>query len=216
MASDTALNLVNEVFVLTGDYTKVTTVVGSPADIAERVIRFMNITVNDLARKIDFPILENSFTGTGDGANSQFISSSLTFSPNSAISCTVNTYALEEVSRKRLNEARDTNDLSGVPQYFTTISGANNELGVDIYPTPSSGATIKVLASSNPTLFTVSDTSITEIDVNDLIVLGAIAHMDAFAGMERGYMQLYEAARNRHSTQMYGNQQFRITPEDYR
>ena len=216
MASDTALNLVNEVFVLTGDYTKVTTVVGSPADIAERVIKFMNITVNDLARKIDFPILESSFTGTGDGTNSQFISSILTFSPNSAISCTVNTYALEEVSRKRLNEARDTNDLSGVPQYFATISGANNELGVDIYPTPSNGATIKVLASSNPTLFTVSDTSTIELDVNDLIVLGAIAHMDAFAGMERGYMQLYEAARNRHSTQMYSNQQFRITPEDYR
>ena len=82
MASDTALNLVNEVFVLTGDYNKVATVVGTPADIAERVIRFMNIAVKDLARKIDFPVLESSSTGTGDGIQTEFISSITTASPD--------------------------------------------------------------------------------------------------------------------------------------
>jgi len=215
MASDTALNLVNEVFVLTGDYNKVATVVGTPADIAERVIRFMNIAVKDLARKIDFPVLESSSTGTGDGIQTEFISSITTASPYGVVSCTVDTYVLEEVGRKSLNEMRDSNAQSGVPQFFSVISGPSNELGVDIYPTPATGTAIRVLTTLNPTLFTVSDTSVTEIDANDLIVLGAIAHMDAFAGMERGYMQLYEAARNRHYTQMYGNQQFRITTEDY-
>jgi len=215
MASDTALNLVNEVLVLTGDYDKVATVVGTPANIAERVIRFMNIALEDITRKIDFPILANDFSGTGDGVQSIFLSAVTTASPHSAISCTVNTYVLEEVSRKRLNEMRDSNYTSGVPQFFCAVSGTNNELGVDVYPTPSNGSTVNVLAALNATKFTVADTSTTEVSANDLIVLGAIAHMDAFSGMERGYMQLYEAARNRHWTQMYGNQQYRTTIEDY-
>ena len=69
MASDTALVLVNRIFRATGDYTSVATVVGSPADIAERAIDFLNITLKDLARLIDFDVLAASFTGTGDGIN---------------------------------------------------------------------------------------------------------------------------------------------------
>jgi len=216
MPSNTALALVNEVLLLTGDYQPVTTVVGSPAGIAERVIYFMNITLKDLVRKIDFPILETSFQGNGDGVQTQYISSLIASNPNSAVSCTVDTNVLEATSRKRLNEMRDSKFLIGVPKYFTVIAGLSGELGVDIYPTPAAGSTITVLSSAQPTPFTVSDTSTTEISDNDLIVLGAIAHMDAFSGMERGYMQLYESARNRQWTQMYGNQQFRITTEDYR
>ena len=215
MASDTALVLVNRIFRTTGDYGSVATVVGSPSDIAERAIDFLNIALKDLTRLIDFDVLAASFTGTGDGINSQYISSGILASPDSAISVTVDTNIVEEVSRKKLNEMRDSQQLSGVPTYFCRVSDANNNLGVDIYPLPASGATIKVLAQQTPTLFTVADASTTEIDENELLVLGAIAHMDSFSGMERGYMQLYEASKNNLWVKNFSNQGLRVTTESY-
>lgn len=217
MASDTALNLVNRIFRLTGDYEPVATVVGSPAGIAERAIDFLNFTVNDLTRLIEFDVLHTSFTGTGDGSNFIFISSGITAAPDSAISATVDTNILEEVSRKRLHEIKAANELASThqPTYFARLSDADNALGVEIYPTPANGADITVLAQQSPTLLTVTDTDTTEITDNDLLVLGAMAHMDAYSGMERGYMPLYEEAKKRLWTNNYEHKNFAITTEDY-
>lgn len=216
MASDTLLNLVNRVLVTTGDYSKVTTVASSPANIAERIMHFLNMTAEDLARRIDFPELYTSFTGTGDGINSTFQSSLVTPSFGSMVSCIVGTIPLEEVSRKALEEERAMQTRAGLPAIFSRYIGAGQELGVDIYPTPASGSTINVLASIKPAQFSLIDSATIEINSSDLLVLGAIAHSDAFAGMERGYMQLYEVACNKEWRSLYDSQQLRVTPEDYR
>ena len=215
MASKTALDLVNEILVQVGDYSKIVSLANSPDNVAERTVNFMNLVLQDLVRKIDFPALSTSFTGTGDGVQHEFISAITTSSPHSAVACTVDTAVLEEVSRKHLNEMRDSQYASGRPAFFTTISGPSNELGVDIYPTPATGASIHVLSRLNPTPFTMVDTSTTELNADDLIVLGTIAYLDRFAGEERGFMRLYEASRDRLWTQMFSNQQYRIVTEDY-
>jgi len=222
MASETALALVNRIIRTTGDWqVPLSTVVGSPGSVADRAIDFLNWTLQDLCKIIEFDVLHASFTGTGDGVNSEFISSGINAAPDSAVTVTVDTNVLEEVSRRRLQEMRASNYLVSsnstlsVPTYYARTSDANNALGVDIYPTPASGAAITVLAQQSPTLFTVNDASTTEIAENDLLALGAIAHMDAFAGMERGYMQLYEDAKKRLWVNNYSNQQLKAVPEDY-
>lgn len=215
MPSETSLTLVNKVLRATGDYPPVATVVGSPANIAETIIDFINITITDLCRAIDFPVLNSSFSGIGDGVTTTFLSTVVTSRAYSAMSVTVGPYVLEEVNRRRLHELRTTGNISGVSQYYSAVSGANNELGVDIFPTPANGALIEVVSQSEPTLLTVADSSVTEIADNDLLVLGALAHMDAKDGMERGYMQLYEASKRRLWVQSYANEGVRTIPESY-
>lgn len=217
MASDTALNLVNRIFRLTGDYSPVTTVVGSPSQIAERAIDFLNITLQDLTKVVEFDILNTSFLGTGDGTNSVFIGTVTSADPGSTIVVTVGNQVLEEVTRRRMQELRTEVGAAYpyLPQYFTRVTDTAGNVGVDIYPTPAVGAIITVLAQQNPTLFTVSDTSTTEITNNDLLVTGAIAHMDAFSGMERGYMQLYEEQKKRLWVNTFEKRDIRITTEDY-
>jgi len=217
MASDSALTLVNRIFRLTGDYSSVATVIGSPADIAERAIDFLNITLRDLTRTIDFDILHNSFAGTGNGVDSVFASGVVASSPDSAISVTIDANVATEVTRKNLHEIRTVSATStSYPYYFCRTADATGALAVDIYPIPANGSAITVLSQQDPTEFTVADASVTEITDNDLLVLGAIAHMDAFSGMERGYMQLYEEAKKRLWLQTYEHQEVQISVEDYR
>jgi len=216
MASDTCLNLVNKVLRLTGDSEVVATVVGSPANIAERIIDFMNIVLQDVCKKIEFPELFTTFTSTADGTSSQYIAAGFTTRPRSGLTCTVDARLLEEVSHRRLHELRAQNSYTGLPVVYARIAGSNGELGIDVYPIPASGATITILAAKEPTLFTVTDSDTTEIQADDLLTLGAIAHMDAFSGMERGYMQLFEAAKNRTWKDTYEHQAYRVQPESYR
>lgn len=216
MASDTALNLVNRILRMTGDYTPLTTVVGSPANIAERYIDSLNITIDDARNHIDFEELRYDFVGTADGTNSVWDTSGANVEPSAAMTVTVDNNVLEEVSWKRMQDMRATNYITGQPAYFSRLSTATGNLSVDIYPTPANGATITIISSIRPTYFTVNDTDTTEINDNTLLVLGAIAHADAYAGMERGYMQLYM----RHIADRWVNRNrnlnIRIIPEDYR
>jgi len=216
MPSDTALTLVNKVLRITGDYEPVTTVVGSPANIAERIIDFLNITLDDIVRKIEFRELLTGFQAAGNGVDSEFIQNGVTARSRDIRSVFVDSNPrLEQVSETKFTEMRNTNAVSGVPAIFMAISGPNGELGVNIYPTPANGSTVSVAGSIQPTHFTVDDASTTEIMENDLFVLGAVAHSDAFSGMDRGYMQLYEAAKARAWHNIYEHQQFRIETEDY-
>jgi len=216
MASDTCLNIVNKVLRMTGDHEVITTVVGSPANIAERVIDFMNIVLKDICKKIEFPELFTAFTSTANGVDTQYVADGFVTRPRSGLTCTVDNTLLEEVSHRRLHELRAQNTYTGLPVVYARIAGVNGELGIDIYPMPPSGSTITILAAKEPTLFTVSDTSTTEVQADDLLELGAIAHMDAFSGMERGYMQLYEAAKSHTWKDTYEHQAYRIQPVSYR
>jgi len=215
MPSDTVLNFVNKCLRSTGDYEPLATVVGSPAAIADRIVDTMNLVLADICRKIEFPELEVSFTLAADGINSQYLASGFVTRPRSGLKLTCGIYPVEEVSTSRLNELRDQNTYSGIPQVFARIAGSNGELGVDIYPTPAAGLVLTLYAAQEPTKFTVADAAVTEIIADDLIELGTIAHMDAYSGMERGYMQLYEAAKNRAWKDTFEHQAFRVECEDY-
>jgi len=216
MPSDNALNLVNRVLRTTGDYQPLSTVVNSPAGIAERIIDYLNLVVEDLDRKIDWPVLYSSFIGTGDGAMTVFMSSGIPSSVNSAISCTIDRHVATEISRKALLEKRAQFPTAHGEYYFYRMAGVNNELGVDIYPAPANGSQVIVASTQRPTRFTVDDNSTTEIAADDLLVLGALGHLDAYDGVERGYFQLYEAEKNRMWTYMNSNSQYRVEPESYR
>jgi len=217
MASSTALDLVNQIIVMTGDYSKLSTVVNSPSNIAERIINFLNMAVRDIAKSADLPELRYDFVGTADGTNFIWDVTGADVRPDSAVVVTVNQYTMEEVSPGKLQMLRKEGSYNGGrSRFFARSASSSGLLSVELYPTPANGDTIEIVSYKRPTLFTVSDTSTTEIMNDDLLILGALAHMDAFDGLNRGYIQRYEVERNRARTQRWKNQQIRIQPEDYR
>jgi len=216
MSSDTVLNFVNKTLRITGDYEPLATVIGSPANIADRIVDYMNIVLDDITRKIEFRELITPFISIANGVDSEYITTILTTRPRSSLGLSIGTMPVEELAPIDLNKMRDQNlGISGT-QYYARISGPNGEAGVDMYPTPVQGTEIRLYASQEPTKFTVADASVTEVQADDLILLGTIAHMDSYSGMERGYMQLYEASKNRAWRDTYEHQQLRVQPESYR
>ena len=215
MPSDTVLNFVNKALRITGDYEPLGTVVSSPANIADRIVDYANIVLDDVTRKIEFSDLDLSFSVVATGIDNEYVVAGALTRPNSALTCTVGTTVLEEVSRQKLHEIRAQNLYTGQSRYFARFAGTIGELGVDIYPLPPAGETITVLGSLEATKFTVADASVTEIQADDLILLGIVAHMDSYSGMERGYMQLYEAAKARAWKDTFEHQALRVECEDY-
>jgi len=216
MPSDNALNLVNKVLVATGDYAKLTTVVNSPADIAERIINFANITLADIGRNVDMPIVRDVFTATGDGTNSIWESTqanSAAFNINYVV---VGQSRLRELTVAQLAEARATRSMVGLPQVFARRATGSGTMSIDVFPTPSAGTNIEVVSYKTPAQFTLSDTSTTEMNnIDDLLVLGCLMHMDAYDGMQRGYAALYEKAKLKLMQDTYKTTQIRIQPESY-
>lgn len=217
MASDTLLDIVNDILLMTGDHAKLASVIGSPANIAERYKAALNITIDDARVDILFPELQDDFSAVADGMNSQWEATSIVAEPGDVIAVSVGDNGdLEEITRALMQHYRSINYASGEPEYFTRgINSAGTGLMVDIYPTPPANEQITVIANKSPTYFILADTATTEINDNTLLQLGAIAHADAYAGMDRGYMQLYTSYKARKITHKNRNKQYRMTPEDY-
>lgn len=217
MASKTLLELVNEVLLTTGDYSKLTTVINSPGDIAERIMNFLNMTIEDIERTADMPELRYDFSVTADGVNSIWDAPGpVDVRPDSAVIVTVDKYSLEEVTPGMLHAMKAAGTVAQPPKFFARNASPSGLLSIEIYPTPASGSQIDIVAYKRATPFTLSDTATTELMNNNLLVLGALAHIDAYDGMQRGYMQLYQMAKQDMIAQRFKNMQIRITPEDYR
>jgi len=216
MPSANALTLVNRVLLTTGDFNQLTTIVGSPAAIGERIVSFLNLAVSDISRVMDFPILENVFSATGDGINSKWGTAiGSAGAANSVISCNVDLNKLEYVSPAQMVAYRNQLYV-GLPKFFTTSVVPTGELEVDIYPTPAAGSSISIIGYNDPAQFTNVDTSTTEFTgMDDVILLGALQHMDAYDGMNRGYAKLYADAKNKLLVHHNRNKQIRIMPESY-
>jgi len=216
MASSTALELVNRALITTGDYAKLNTVINSPADIAERIISFLNLVVADVGRIMDFPILSEVFNGISDGTSSKFQSSTGTgMAANSVRSCSVNGIRLELVTDAQLVSYR-ADGIAGLAQFFSITRLPTGELEADVFPTPASNLPVSIIASNDPSPFTLVDTSTTEYTgMDDILLLGVLQHMDAFDGLNRGYAKLYAEAKLKLYTHMNRNMQIRITPESY-
>jgi len=218
MPSDTALNLVNRVLRTTGDYPPITTLINSPSNIAAKIVDFMNLVVEDIDRKFEFNELQSSFQATANGTSSVFISANLLSKTSTGVDCLIDGIGrLTEVSPSRLAEMRATpSQFVAQPQYFARKSGLNDEIGVDIYATPANGSIITVTSFEKLNQFTLNDASTIKVNVDDMIVLGSLAHMDAYDNIERGYMQLYQKTKDDMWQKMMGNVQYRTEVEDYR
>jgi len=217
MASSTALTLVNRVLALSGDYSQLSTLSQSPADVAPRIVSMLNLVLDDIQKNIDFPSMKGQSVGIGDGVESVFVATAGGRRAYNIEYVIADRAHLEEVTQEKLWSLKAATAMAGNPQVFARTATADGQLAVDIYPTPAYGQQVIVGCTVLPTKFTVSDTSATELnDVDELLVLGAMAHMDAYDQRNRGYSAMYEAMKKKTFADTYKTQNVRITPEDYR
>ena len=212
----TALTLVNEVLLLTGDYQQVTTIAGNPANIGERIVGFMNLTISEIEKSANWPILRVNSKGTADGVSSTFsYTGSGSLNADAAVSVWIEGQGkLDEVTPAQFDEIFASTSITGLPSVFQRGATTTGLLEIQVYPTPTAGAIVNVSGYRRATRLTTVDTSTTELD-DDLIKYGTMMHMDAYDGMDRGYAQLFKESLNSYKTKMFSNQSIRIMPESY-
>ena len=64
MASSTTLELANKVLRGTGDADQLTTISGSVGGIGERIVEFLNLTIGDVEKAVNWPFLRVSAQGS--------------------------------------------------------------------------------------------------------------------------------------------------------
>jgi len=216
MSSSTALVLVNDVLSLTGDYQQITTIAGSAGGIGERIIGFMNLTISDIERKANWPELRVNSQGISDGISGVMDYSGIgDVRADSAVSVWIDGQAaMQEVTPEQFDIIVASQKLTGLPTVFQRGSTIDGLLEIQIYPTPASGTIINASAYKKATRLTTSDTSTTEID-DDLLRYGALMHIDAYDGMDRGYATLFKGALDASISKLYSNANYQIMIESY-
>lgn len=212
----TALSLVNEVLLLTGDNNALTTITGSVGSIGERIVGFMNLTISDIEKKANWPVLRSDSTGVADGINDKYdFVGTEDIRAGSAVSVWIeNLSQLDEVTPEQFDIIVASRKMTGRPAIFQRGVGTTGKLQIQMHPMPTSGDVIHVTAYMKATRFTNTDTSTTELD-DDLIRYGALMHMDAYDGQQRGYAALFRGAVNSAIAQMYSNTNYQMMVENY-
>jgi hypothetical protein len=203
MASSIALTVVNKVLSTTGDYSALPALTDSPANIAERVLDFCNITLADLEGASIWPALKVEGTFTGDGTTTAFTYLGAEDIPAHGISSVwvVGGDLLDELNTPQFDRVRAQGASGAAPKYFTR-SFVNNKPVVEIYPAPAAASTVRttMYRRATPLSYVASTTltpetwTTTEFDDN-LVVYGALMHLDAYDGMDRGYKVLYDGIK---------------------
>jgi len=211
-----ALTLVNEILLLTGDSSAITTISGSVGGIGERIVGFMNLTISAIERKANWPELRADSTGTGDGINNLFdLTGAEDVRADSAVSVWITGLRqIEEVTPEQYDIIIASQQLTGRPQIFQRGSSSTGKLEIKIFPVPASGDVINVSAYKRATRFTTTDTSTTELD-DDLIKYGTLMHMDAYDDMNRGYAALYKDELNSAMAKLHSNANYTTMVESY-
>ena len=208
MASSTGLVLVNRILSTTGDYENIADLTTSPAGIASKIIDFFNIIVSDMEQASEWPELriEEAFTAPApSGSNpTSFISVNTNDIPPNGVSnvWVVGGDLLDELSPSQFDKVVAQNASGTVPRYFRrSYDSATSKPTIDIYPAPVLNDVVKVsmyrratkLVITSPT-GTPADGGTTEFD-DGVLVYGVLAHMDAYDGVDGGYMNLYRAMK---------------------
>jgi len=216
MSSSTALALVNDVLLLTGDYSSLATVAGAPGDIGERIVGFLNMTIADIEKKGNWPELRVNAQGTADGITDiMSFSGTQDIRADGAVSCWIADQSLmDEVTPEQFDSIVASRKMTGLPKIFQRGSDVNGKLQVQIHPMPSAGDVVNVSTYKHATRFTTSDTSTTELP-DDLLRLGALMHMDAYDGMNRGYNTLFQDALAGSLAKLYSNMNYQVMVESY-
>jgi len=212
----TALVLVNDILLLTGDNAALTTISGSVGSIGDRIVGFMNLTISDVEKRANWPELRVNAQGISDGITGVMDYTGVgDVRADSAVSVRIDGQGLlQEVTPEQFDIIVAGNKVTGLPAIFQRGSTLGGALEIQIYPTPAVNTVIDVSAYKRATRFTTSDTSTTEID-DDLIRYGALMHMDAYDGMDRGYAALFKGSLDGAVLKLYSNANYQVMIEDY-
>jgi len=213
--SDTLLNLVNRVIRTTGDSKEISTVTGSL--IGERITDFLNQTLGDVEQVANWPRLRVNAQGIGDGADDIF---EFTGSDNVREDGPVDVWMpnispLEELTAAQFDKQLAMNN-SGTPLWFQRGVASSGLVQIQINPTPANGDTINMSAYKRATRFSsIVDTGTTEFD-DDILIYGALMHMDAYDGLSRGYAALFKNHLENKVLSVYSNRIITVHVDSYR
>jgi len=214
--SDTLLNLVNRVIRTTGDGQEVTTVSGDL--LAERITDFLNQTIGDVEQVANWPRLRVDAQGTGDGSSGTF---DFTGTENIREDGPVSVWisgdgrVLDELTPIQF-DAQLSKSLTGKPLWFQRRVASTGKVSIQIYPVPASGSTVNMSAYKRATRFSSStDSGTTEFD-DDVLVYGALMHLDAYDGLDRGYATLFKRHLDMKVAMVYSNRVFAVDADSYR
>lgn len=223
MASSTALTLVNRVLSVTGDSKALATIAGSPGGIGERIVEFINLVIGEVEKKTNWPFLRSDSIGVGDGVNDAFVftgTDDIRF--GGAVSVWIaNNGTARELTPEQFDVILSTptavtqTSSSTTEYYFQRgVDATTGKLFVQLYPVPPAGAVIHLSGFRKATRLTTTTTSTTEFD-DDILIYGALMHMDAYDGMNRGYATLYAEHLAEYVMEQYANRSIQITTESY-
>jgi len=213
--SDTLLNLTNRILRTTGDAKEVSTVSGSL--IAERITDFLNQVIGDVEQIANWPRLRVNAVGTGDGVNDTF---EFTGSENVREDGPVGVWIqdidpLEELTPSQF-DAQLAQNNTGPPLWFQRGVASSGKASVQINPVPASGSVINMSAYKRASRFdSTVDTGTTEFD-DDILVYGALMHMDAYDGLSRGYASLFKNHMENKVLSVYSNRIITVHVDSYR
>jgi hypothetical protein len=209
------LDIVNDVLLMDGEYSTLPTVASSPANVAERVMVCLNMTLRDLGRMCNIPELRVDLTAVSTGSTT-YEALNANYASWSSTAYTVDGYIIEEVSAEQLLRHQAEGAYTA-PTYFARKEGEFGGMAVDFYPAPAVGMTISSTSYAEPAPFVLTDVSVSNVaSMEDILILGALAFLESYKGEATGLTQRYEAAKLKYMSQLTKNMDLRITPEDYR
>jgi len=217
LASSTALDLVNTVLRTTGDAKPVTTIAGSTGGIAERIIDFLNLVIGDVEKRNNWPALRSNSQGTANGVDDIFeFTGAEDLRVGGAVSVWISGSGelLQELTPEQFDAALSSGQ-SGTPIYFQRGVAASGKLQVQIYPKPTAGSIVNSSGYKKATKFTTADdTATTEFD-DELLVYGALMHLDLYDGLDRGYAALFKQQLDVTALEVMSSRQIAVAVDNY-
>lgn len=215
--SSTALQLVNKVLRFTGSYKQLTAIAGSVGGIGERIVEMLNLVIGDVESRTNWAALRSDSTGTGDGSTTifEFVGAD-DVREDGPVSVTVGRNALQEMTVEQLDAVKATQAVTGQSKFFTRGLSATGNAQIEIYPAPAVGDAITMSAYKRATrLDATLPNGTTEFD-DELLVAGAVMHMDAYEGQNRGYAQIYASLVDRRLLSNYAGMKVVTTVDSYK
>ena len=227
MASSTLFNLVNSVLRLSGDLNDITDTGGTSdvhdaaGGVGRRITEMLNLVITKIEREGNWAALREDSFGTTDGVNDtyEFIGAA-DARGSGTVAVWVSGYGrLDEVTAEQFAKlVAEGGVAASTPLYFQRQLSAAGNLQIQMYPLPAANLTVNVSAYRKATKFSTNpavDTETTEFD-DDILVTGALMHLDLYDGLQRGYDVLFKDALNMMKLESMSNKHIRIEFEDYR
>jgi hypothetical protein len=222
MASSTLKELTNVVLRTTGDLAELTatqTVAGASGGIGKRITDFFNLVIGKIEKESNWAPLRWDSQGTTDGINDTYeFNGADDMRAGGVVSVSIDTLGiLEEVTTAQFDKLKSEGVIGGSASYFQRQISAAGLMQVQIYPLPAAGLTLNVRGYKKASKFTQPpvDTETTEFD-DDLLVTGALMHIDLYDQIDRGYATLFMDGLAVAKLEAISNRQVRVTVESYK